>query len=211
MQGKKCRLTIMNYLFTYCIMQNAVKGLKSHYVVKILCTLFALSLPKLSNAVDVNQATVNLTGNISPVCSITLSGAGTVALGNAAVGVAQSIPFSLTCNQPVQYSLSALNGRLKHDQYTTLPAYDSAQATAFLPYAVQILVNNNPYAQTVAGLTVAADALLSNAVVTGNTAGITPHATTGTIAVQRTAVTGNLMPIAGNYSDTLTVDVTPVS
>jgi hypothetical protein len=155
------------------------------------------------------QATVNLTGTIASVCSITLTGGGTIALGSS-VGVAQSVPFGLNCNQPVTYSVSALNGNLLHDSSESLGAL-AGNIVKALPYSVQLSVANNAYGQTIAGANVPVGGLLGNAVYTADTAGVAPYTTTGTIAVQRAALVGGQIAVAGTYSDTLTIDVTPSS
>jgi hypothetical protein len=161
---------------------------------------------------------VNVTASVGGRCGFQAAGApnGAVDTPNFDVnGISGSVPFKLNCTAPSRVAVASLNGGLLNGGATG-PGY-----TGLAPYNVKLTLVPNAGASVVA--TCPAATLKTGAVAVcaptdfrGTASGTTglrlgsPSTTpTSTIEVTAPVYAGAATLIAGNYSDTLTVTVSP--
>lgn len=160
----------------------------------------AMAHQSLAGAAYTPELSVTLVGRIEDHCSI--SGGGTLALGELTPGEAVSADFSLDCNVPFDIHILSANGGLTH---LTKPEGEGPFAGR-LPYDLQVRIPTlSPGASTLTG-SFSSSELSAEAVMSSGLA-------VAASGLSRLAITTRHIPgpglLAGDYSEMLTVSVAP--
>lgn len=146
------------------------------------------------------ELSVTLTGRIEDRCSI--SGGGTMALGELTPGEGATADFSLDCNVPFDVRILATNGGLTH---LTKPDGEGPFAGR-LPYDISLKIPTlNPGASMLTG-SFSSTELAAEAVMTSGQAVAAPGSSRLALKTRNIPGAGLL---AGDYSELLTISIEP--
>ncbi len=164
----------------------------------------------LALAAPANAETVNLSGSVSQICNVT-PGTTNVNFGNlGAQGVESPISFNYTlhCNVNWDAALSSLNGRLENQNVVsgTIGPETGAGAHAY-----------NGSSDFFAALDYTIDPSFSSAISSASfnagsvfsATGLPPTNTAYSLQFDTVELTGAQELVAGSYSDTITLTITP--
>jgi hypothetical protein len=160
-----------------------------------------LSVAVVPNRAEPQEVTIDLTGEIPASCQLTSVQTDT-SLGAITEQGTASIPFQVRCNTPFAFSVTSRSGALKIEHAMTSPP----GFTATIPYSIvsRVLTNLGPITGTCA----------STALKVGAVTCAFPNSGQGVALSGDSSLTlswqVSQIPLAGIFSDVLTLSVGPI-